>query len=274
MHYGSGVFEGIRAYPTSTGVAVFRLRDHIDRCSPPPGLPHRHPFSRRAHRGVARGGAVNGLDDGCYIRPSSTSATARWLEPDALPGPGGDRRWPWAPTSATRCGQRGLVQDQLLAAPRPQRRPDRGQGHGHVRQLVPAKVEALKAGYDERSCSRPTGRSPSARARTSSSSSTGASSRRTPPTPARSRGSRRSRSRPSHATWAHRQLRALIRTDLYAAEEAFLTGTAAEVVPIRAVDDRPIGDGARTHHQGDPSGLLRHRARPVDRYKDWLDYVD
>jgi branched-chain amino acid aminotransferase len=31
MHYGSGVFEGIRAYPTDRGVAVFRLRDHIER---------------------------------------------------------------------------------------------------------------------------------------------------------------------------------------------------------------------------------------------------
>ena len=36
MHYGSGVFEGIRAYPTSRGVTVFRLGDHIAGCSCPP----------------------------------------------------------------------------------------------------------------------------------------------------------------------------------------------------------------------------------------------
>ena len=59
----------------------------------------------------------------------------------------------------------------------------------------------------------------------------------------------------------------IIRTDLYLADEAFLSGTAAEVVPIRAVDDRQVGTGQPgPHHQGDPADLLRHRAgrgRPV-----------
>ena len=54
----------------------------------------------------------------------------------------------------------------------------------------------------------------------------------------------------------------IIRTDLYLADEAFLTGTAAEVVPIRAVDDRPGGHGpSGPDHQRDPADLLRHRAR-------------
>jgi branched-chain amino acid aminotransferase len=67
----------------------------------------------------------------------------------------------------------------------------------------------------------------------------------------------------------------LIRTDLYTADEAFLTGTAAEVVPIRSVDDRPVGDGK-------PGPITKEIQRTyfatvrgeVDRYKDWLDYVD
>ena len=67
----------------------------------------------------------------------------------------------------------------------------------------------------------------------------------------------------------------IIRTDLYLAEEAFLSGTAAEVVPIRAVDDRQVGTGR--------PGPITKRIQEtyfatvrgqVDQYKDWLDHVD
>jgi branched-chain amino acid aminotransferase len=67
----------------------------------------------------------------------------------------------------------------------------------------------------------------------------------------------------------------LIRTDLYTADEAFLTGTAAELVPIRAVDDRPVGDGKpgpiTTKLQATYFATVRGE---VDQYKDWLDYVE
>ena len=67
----------------------------------------------------------------------------------------------------------------------------------------------------------------------------------------------------------------IIRTDLYTADEAFLTGTAAEVVPIRAVDDRAVGDGK-------PGPITQKLQQTyfatvrgeVDQYKDWLDYVE
>ncbi len=51
----------------------------------------------------------------------------------------------------------------------------------------------------------------------------------------------------------------LIRTDLYLADEVWMTGTAAEVTPVRAVDDHEIGVGPVTH--GDPEGLPRHGQR-------------
>jgi branched-chain amino acid aminotransferase len=67
----------------------------------------------------------------------------------------------------------------------------------------------------------------------------------------------------------------IIRTDLYLAEEAFLSGTAAEVVPIRAVDDRQVGSGR-------PGPITKKIQETyfatvrgeVDQYKDWLDHVD
>jgi branched-chain amino acid aminotransferase len=68
--------------------------------------------------------------------------------------------------------------------------------------------------------------------------------------------------------------REMRRTDLYMADEAFLTGTAAEVVPIGSVDDRPVGTG-------EPGPITREIQETyfatvrgtVDQYKDWLDYV-
>ena len=54
----------------------------------------------------------------------------------------------------------------------------------------------------------------------------------------------------------------LMRTDLYTADEAFLTGTAAEVVPIREVDDRQVGDGTPgPDHPPAPADLLRRGSR-------------
>jgi branched-chain amino acid aminotransferase len=67
----------------------------------------------------------------------------------------------------------------------------------------------------------------------------------------------------------------IIRTDLYLADEAFLTGTAAEVVPIRAVDDRPVGPG----HPGKITKEIQQTyfatvRGEVDQYKEWLDHVE
>jgi branched-chain amino acid aminotransferase len=67
----------------------------------------------------------------------------------------------------------------------------------------------------------------------------------------------------------------IIRTDLYTAEEAFLTGTAAEVVPIRSVDDREVGSGkpGPITQQLQQTYFAAVRGE-VDRYKDWLDHVE
>jgi branched-chain amino acid aminotransferase len=67
----------------------------------------------------------------------------------------------------------------------------------------------------------------------------------------------------------------ILRSDLYTAEEAFLSGTAAEVVPIRSVDDRVVG------RNGEPGPITRKIQEvfqsavrgQLDRYKDWVEYV-
>src|SRR5438128_2146618 len=64
----------------------------------------------------------------------------------------------------------------------------------------------------------------------------------------------------------------LLRSDLYTAEEAFLSGTAAEIVPIRSVDDRELGEPGPITRKIQETYFAAVRGQ-VDRYKDWLEHV-
>jgi len=98
MHYGSGVFEGIRAYPTSTGVRrVPPARPHRPAVRLRPGLLIDIPFTPdeliEASREVVR---VNGLDDGCYIRPLVYLGYGEMgLNPMPSPVQVAIAAWPW-----------------------------------------------------------------------------------------------------------------------------------------------------------------------------------
>ena len=66
----------------------------------------------------------------------------------------------------------------------------------------------------------------------------------------------------------------ILRSDLYIADEVFLSGTAAEVVPMRSVDDREIGEpGEITRKIQETYFASRPRARST-AYKDWCEHVD
>ena len=237
---------------------------------------HASTRSSRPTRQVVR---VNGLDDGCYLRPLVYLGYGEMgLNPLPCPVNVSVAAWPWG----TYLGDEGIangvsVQDQLVAAPRPQRGADGGQGHRHVRQLLAGQGGGAQGRLRRGHPARPQRqRQRVHRARTSSSCATACSSRRRPPTPARWTASPRTRSRPSPATSATRCATSrIIRTDLYLADEAFLTGTAAEVVPIRAVDDRPVGPGSpgRITKEIQQTYFATVRGE-VDQYKDWLDHVD
>ena len=280
MHYGSGVFEGIRAYPTPRGVAVFRLVDHIARLFASAGIfmidvPFTPEQVAEATREVVR---VNGLTDGCYLRPLVYLGYGEMgLNPLPCPVNVAIAAWPWG----TYLGDEGVangVSVKISSWRRhdPNAVPTAAKGTGMYVNSSLAKVEALKAGYDEAILLASDGRV---------SECTGENIfvvrdgiLLTPPTS--DAGALDGITQDSVETIArdmglevrHEQL---IRTDLYLAEEAFLTGTAAEVVPIRAVDDRPVGTGKpgpiTTEIQQTYFATVRGE---VDRYKDWLDHVD
>lgn len=279
LHYGSGVFEGIRAYPTSSGVAVFRLTDHIARLfASAKVLMIDVPFSTEelveASKEVVR---VNGLDDGCYIRPIVFLGDGEMgLNPLPCRIRVAVAAWAWG----TYLGDEGIRNGIRLKVSSWQRHdpnavPTAAKSTGMYLNSSLAKVEALKAGYDEALLLAPDGRV---------SECTGENifvvrGNRIVTPPTSESGALAGITQMSVETIAadlgyevvHE---ALVRTDLYLADEAFLTGTAAEVVPIREVDDRPVGTGrpgpATTKIQETYFAAVRGQ---VDKYKDWLEHV-
>ena len=207
---------------------------------------------------------VNGLHDGCYIRPLVYLGYGEMgLNPLPCPVNVSVAAWPWG----TYLGDEGVangVSCKISSWRRhdPNAVPTAAKGTGMYANSSLAKVEALKAGYDEAILLAPNG---------DVSECTGENIfivrdgvLFTPPTS--DAGALDGITQDSVETIA-RDLgyevrhEPIIRTDLYLADEAFLTGTAAEVVPIRAVDDRAGGRRAPGQdHQGDPADLLRHRA--------------
>jgi branched-chain amino acid aminotransferase len=279
MHYGSGVFEGIRAYPTSRGVAVFRLRDHIQRLFSSAhvfmiDIPFTLEEVIEASRDVVR---VNGLDDGCYLRPIVYLGYGEMgLNPLPCPVHVAVAAWPWG----TYLGDEGVTNGVSMKISSwrrhdPNAVPTAAKGIGMYVNSSLAKVEALKAGYDEAILLAPDG---------NVSECTGenlfvVSGGRLITPPTSDAGALRGITQSSVETIAadlghnvaHEQI---IRTDLYTAEEAFLTGTAAEIVPIRAVDDRVVGDGRPGPITRQIQEIYFATVRgEVDQYKDWLDYV-
>jgi branched-chain amino acid aminotransferase len=276
LHYGSGVFEGIRAYTTSRGAAVFRLTDHIRRLFDSAkvyliDIPYSVEDLVEAVKDTVR---VNKLD-ACYIRPIVYLGYGEMgLNPLPCPVNVSIAVWPWG----TYLGEKGIregVRCKISSWQRhdPNAVPVASKGTGMYGNSSLAKVEALNAGYDEAILLSPQGYV---------SECTGENlfivKKGRILTPPASAGALEGITQDSVTTMA-RDLgyevaeANLLRTDLYLAEEAFLTGTAAEVVPIRSVDDRVIGDPGPITRSIQETYFAAVRGE-IDRYKDWLEHVN
>jgi len=280
MHYGSGVFEGIRAYPTSNGVAVFRLGDHIRRLFASAkvfmiDVPWTVDQIIEATRSVVK---VNGLENGCYLRPLVYLGYGEMgLNPLPSPVNVSIAAWPWGSYLGDDGVANGVsVKISSWRRHDPNAVPTAAKGTGMYVNSSLAKVEALKGGYDEAILLAPNG---------TVSECTGENIfivrdgvLVTPPSS--DAGALAGITQHSIETIARDlgyevQHEAIIRTDLYLADEAFMTGTAAEVVPIRAVDDRVVGAGKPGPITKDIQQTYFATVRgEVDRYKDWLDHVE
>jgi branched-chain amino acid aminotransferase len=275
LHYGLGVFEGIRTYETSQGPAVFRLTDHIQRLFGSArifmlDIPYSVEELVEATKETVR---VNGLSS-CYVRPLVYLGYGEMgLNPLPCPVQVSIAVWPWG----TYLGEEGLRSGVRMKVSSWQRHhpnalPPAAKGTGMYINSSLAKVEALKAGYDEAILLNPQG---------FVSECTGENlfvvqdgRVLTPPVSA---GALAGITQQCVKTIAadlgfDYEVANLLRSDLYTADEAFLSGTAAEVVPIRSVDDRELGDPGPVTRAIQETYFAAVKGE-VDRYKDWNERV-
>ena len=275
LHYGCGVFEGIRAYETDRGPAVFRLTPHIKRLFRSAkiymlDIPFTEEELIEATKETVR---ASGLDS-CYIRPLVYLGYGEMgLNPLPCPVNVSIAVWP----GGAYLGDEGVKNGVRMKISSWQRHgvnamPPAAKGTGMYINSSMAKVEAVKAGYDEAILLSPQGYV---------SECTGENifvvkdeQIFTPPVSA---GALEGITQDAVRTiardlgYAYSEAN-LVRSDLYTADEAFLSGTAAEVVPVRSVDDREIGEPGPVTRRIQEVFHDAVRGK-VDQYKDWNEHV-
>jgi branched-chain amino acid aminotransferase len=276
LHYGWGVFEGIRAYESDGGgSAVFRLTDHMERLFRSAKIYHMEPpVSLEGAVKVTKDlVAMNGIPT-CYIRPIVYLGYGEiGLNPLTSPVRMAIASWPWGAYLGEESFETGVrVKISSWRRLDPNIIPPAAKATGQYLNSSLAKAEAVKAGYDEGILLNPNGYVTDGSGENVFLVRDGVLC--TPPLAA---GCLAGITRASILQIAGDEgIRVsegdLVRTDLYLADEAFFTGTAAEVVPIREVDDRVLGDPGPITRRLQEVFTAATRGRD-ERYRDWLEPV-
>ncbi|MBE3033477.1 MAG: branched-chain amino acid transaminase [Actinobacteria bacterium] len=245
LHYGSGVFEGIRCYKTVKGSAVFRLREHLRRLERSAKLYHMPvPYSLEelvlATHQVIR---ANGLE-ACYIRPLVFRGYGEiGIFPMKAPVDAIIAVWPWGAYLGEEGVTRGIrAKVSSIQALDHTSLARAAKASGHYLNSILAKVEVTSCGYDEAIMLNEHGHVAEGSGENIFAVRDGVLM-----TPLTSDGilegiTRDSVMRIAGSMGVEVRERTLTRSDIVLADELFFTGTAAEIVPIREVDDHFIGE--------------------------------
>ena len=273
LHYGTGVFEGIRAYETSQGPGIFRLTDHIERLFRSAAImmmeiPYTVDELVEATKETVRSSGL----PGCYIRPIAYYGYGE-MGLNTLPCSVdvSIACWPWGAYLGADAVTKG-VRMKISSWTRHDHNtmPPAAKTTGNYVNSSLAKVEALKAGYDEAIMLNRDGLISECTGENIFVSRGGRLI--TPPLYA---GALEGITQDSVMTIARDngieiEVNQLTRSDLYIADEMFVCGTAAEVSAVNSVDDRPIPcPGPKTTIIAEE--YARAVRGEVDRYKDWVE---
>ena len=277
LHYGSGVFEGIRAYETPKGAGIFRLTDHIRRLFRSAAvymmeIPYSIDELVVAAKETVR---VNGVTS-CYIRPIAFHAYGEMgLNPLYAPITVAIGVWPWGTYLGDDCLENGA---RLIISswrrPDPNAFPAQAKATGQYINSGLAKVEAIKGGYDDALMLSHDGHVAEGTGENLFIVRDG-----TLITPPESSGALLGVTRDSIIAIAQDlgyELveRELLRPDVYTAEEAFLTGTAAEVTPIREVDGRILASNGRGPITKELQQTYFAAVKgEIERYEHWVEHA-
>ncbi|HEY3484109.1 MAG TPA: branched-chain amino acid transaminase [Ilumatobacteraceae bacterium] len=273
LHYGMGVFEGIRAYQTDDGPAVFRLTDHIVRLFNSARIVGMEiPYTVDELIAATKATVASTGLDACYIRPLAYFGYGE-MGLNTLPChvDVAIACWPWGAYLGDDAGNKG-VRMKISSWTRHDHNtmPPASKTTGNYVNSSLAKVEALKAGYDEAIMLAPNGLVAEC-----TGENIFVSRHDIILTPPLSAGALEGITQSSVMTIARDlgfevRVDNIARSDLYIAEEAFVCGTAAEVSSVNSVDDRPIPcPGPKTKAIAEV--YARAVRRQEDRYKDWCE---
>jgi branched-chain amino acid aminotransferase len=273
LHYGTGVFEGIRAYETSQGPAVFRLTDHIVRLHNSGkilGMPIPYTVEELVEATKATV-ASTGLP-ACYVRPIAYYGYGEMgLNTMPCSVDMAIMCWPWGAYLGDDAVGKGVrLKTSSWTRHDHNIMPPAAKTTGNYVNSSLAKVEALKAGYDEAIMLAGNGLIAEC-----SGENVFVSRHDKLISPPLSAGALEGITQNTVITLAHDLgyacvLDNLTRSDLYIADEMFLVGTAAEVSSVNSVDDRPIPcPGPKTQAIADLYGRVVRGQE--DQYKDWCE---
>lgn len=273
LHYGTGVFEGIRAYETSDGPAIFRLTEHIKRLhSSAKIMGMELPYSVDELVAATKETVVSTGLPSCYIRPIAYYGYGE-MGLNTLPCTVdvAIACWPWGAYLGEDALTKG-VRMKISSWTRHDHNtmPPAAKTVGNYVNSSLAKVEALKAGYDEAIMLSPHGFVAECTGENIFVSRHGVII--TPPLSAGALEgiTQSSVTRIAHDLGYEVQVGNLARSDLYIADEIFVCGTAAEVSAVNSVDDRVVPcPGPMTAAIGEIYGKAVRGQD--DRYRDWCE---
>src|SRR6202163_367917 len=245
LHYGLAVFEGVRAYKTAAGTAIFRLAEHTERLFNSARIYLMEmPFSKEqlmaAQREVVR---VNELDS-CYLRPIAFYGSEKMgVSPKGAKVHVAIAGWPWGAYLGTEALEKGIrVKTSSFARHHINVTLARAKFSGTYANSILANQEATMDGYDEALLLDVDG---SVAEGSGENLFVVKNGKLFEPelTSALVGVTRDSVITLANDIGLEVRAKRMTRDDVYIADEAFFTGTAAEVTPIRELDNRPIGNG-------------------------------
>lgn len=276
LHYGMGVFEGVRAYKTERGPAIFRLQDHTRRLfNSAKILGMTIPYSAdELNDAQIASVRDNGLES-AYLRPMCfLGSEGMGLRADNLKVHAMVAAWHWGSYLGDEGIEKGIrIRTSSFSRHHVNVTMCKAKANGNYMNSMMALQEATRCGYDEAMLLDTEGYVAEGSGENifivhdgvlftpDLTSALDGITRRTVMTLAEEEGLRIVEKR-------------ITRDEVYIADEAFFTGTAAEVTPIREVDDRPIGSGTR----GPITERLQSRYFDVvqgrdSQHDDWLTYL-
>jgi len=276
LHYGAGVFEGLRAYHAEQGTAIFKLKEHTDRLYRSAHILNmKIPFTKEVLNEAQRLAIGKNNLDSAYIRTMCFyGSEGMGLRADNLKVHVMIAAWEWGAYLGADNMEKGIrIRTSSYTRNHVNSTMCKAKANGNYINSILALQEALAAGYDEALLLDHEGYVAEGSGENLFIVRNG--KLYTPETTSALEGI----TRDTIMTIAHEQgleviEKRITRDEVYIADEAFFTGSAAEVTPIREYDDRAIGAGTR--------GAITEKLQSLyfdyvhgrqETHRDWLTYT-